>query len=390
MASPFSTLPPETRDHIWDMLSDEEDYTSLLHTNSQLRSDILHRLPHRRVLCNCRLGKTASAPDEKHDCERINIDKLCVFVDSDFKRGSAMRIQATWTIDEGPERQVIRRRQSMWSIKNTRSVFAKVLKQYNPKEVVVSIQAPQGGNRRAALFVLLAKVCDAAEVVDRLGDCTGSFGIHLSETRKADDISGTPFWEDDKALLGYEDTSYPVRFYDCIMLPLLYGTSRGPYDAKVTFEHPPETRGLLFKNTPSTTDQEELDWSIVEGIMCLSYMKAGIATERSGYAPRFATKRLSGETLIFRWNDSRKNPWWGAWRKAHEIEYMLDQLNDFYIGLLNDLYESGSCRRCPAETGPPELRGLRKYITLSMPARERFTRHPKPEGDWFAPSDSYA
>ncbi|KAI8160445.1 hypothetical protein K4K49_006694 [Colletotrichum sp. SAR 10_70] len=278
MASPFSTLPQETRDHIWDMLSNEEDHRSLLQTNSQLRSDILDRLPRRRVRCNCRLGKTAPAPDEEHDCERIDIDKLCVFVDSEFIRGSAMRIQATWAVDEGPEKQGIRHKTSMWSIKNTRSVFAKVLKHYNPKEVVVSIQAPPGGNHRAALLVLLAKVCDAAEVVDRLGDYTGSFGIHFSETRKADGQPGTPFWERDEVLLWARNAQRPIRFYDCIMFPLLYGTSRGPYDAKVTFEHPPKTRGLLFKNTPKTSGQEELDWSIVEGIVCLEYVNTGIIT----------------------------------------------------------------------------------------------------------------
>ncbi|KAJ0286920.1 hypothetical protein COL940_002810 [Colletotrichum noveboracense] len=238
MASPFSILPQETHNHIWDMLSKEEDHTNLLHTNSQLRSDILDRLPHRRVRCNCRLGKPAPAPDEKHDCERIDIDKLCVFVDSEFIRDSAMRIQATWAVDEGPEKQGIR-------------------------------------HRTAALLVLLAKVCDAAEVVDRLGDYTGSFGIHFSETRKADGQPGTPFWERDEVLPWAMNAQKPIRFYDCIMFPLLYGTSRGPYDAKVTFEHPPKTRGLLFKNTPRTSGQEELDWSIVEGIHMLGVYKDG-------------------------------------------------------------------------------------------------------------------
>ncbi|KAJ0352859.1 hypothetical protein KNSL1_002439 [Colletotrichum chrysophilum] len=166
----------------------------------------------------------------------------------------------------------------MWSIKNTRSVFAKVLKHYNPKEAVVSMQAPPGGKYRAALLVLLAKVCDAAEVVDRLGDYTGSFGIHFSETRKADGQPGTPFWERDEVLLWARNAQRPIRFYDCIMFPLFYGTSRGPYNAKVTFEHPPKTRGLLFKNTPRTSGQEELDWSIVEGIICLDYIKTGIIT----------------------------------------------------------------------------------------------------------------
>ncbi|KAF4875892.1 hypothetical protein CGCSCA1_v004991 [Colletotrichum siamense] len=299
-----------------------------------------------------------------------------------------MRIQATWAVDEGPEKQGIRHKTSMWSIKNTRSVFAKVLKHYNPKEVVVSIQAPPGGNHRAALLVLLAKVCDAAEVVDRLGDYTGSFGIHFGETRKADGQPGTPFWERDEVLLWARNAQKPIRFYDCIMFPLLYGTSKGPYNAKVTFEHPPKTRGLLFKNTPRTSGQEELDWSIVEGIICLEYMKTGIITVSSGYLPQPATKRPSGEILTFRWRNSWANPLREDPRRADEVDCMLKQLEDFYNGLFGDLYKSGSCRWCPTETGPPELRGLRRYITLSMPARERFKWHPKPEVDWFAPSVS--
>ncbi|KAF9875960.1 hypothetical protein CkaCkLH20_06406 [Colletotrichum karsti] len=358
-------LPQEVRDHIWDILGHNDDYTALIHTCSQIRSEVLDRLPHRRLLCHCH-RQEQRIPHWKPDCQRlVNVDKLSIIVGPGDINKSYLRIEAVWKAQEAPN--TFRLRKSVWSVRNRWSIFAKVLKYYEAKETVVVFEAPRSSFRSVGLLIALAKMCETMPVIDLLDGELGDLSIHFSE----DGPGTTAFWErrvetDYRSSATSRDTQ-PL-FYECMIIPFLYDNNRGPYDTRITFERPPANKSLLLKQSPRQPGLEELNWLAVESWM-------GHEEWGQGLARAISEDYVLQGGIALRWRRRMGFVFWSV----RGFPELIDNVFEFYERLrsiIGGLVRSALQYDSPFQENPTrELKDLRRRFRKSPRGEEA-----KPEG----------
>jgi hypothetical protein len=157
-------LPRELRDMIYDILAEEEDLSSLMHSCRLLRREILSRLPGADIID---YGNTSSV---SQILDSIHVSSLNIIAEPWYSSGSALKIEVTWRprIRSGPSRLTGSQRVSRWTIRDLSSPMARYIYLCKTYHYNVIFEPATRGCFLLALLILRAKVFDISRILTNI------------------------------------------------------------------------------------------------------------------------------------------------------------------------------------------------------------------------------
>jgi ribosome modulation factor len=158
-------LPQELRDQVYDILAEQEDLSSLMHTCRQFRFEIRSRLPGGTEINYIYRSKYETLL--RNDIWRkLDIAKVKIIAEPWYSPGSALKFEVEWDV-RGQSRTC--HRTSRWTIRDLSSPMARYIYLYEPRLTEVTFVAATSGYFAGALHLLRAKVFDICRILTNLG-----------------------------------------------------------------------------------------------------------------------------------------------------------------------------------------------------------------------------
>jgi hypothetical protein len=173
----------ELRDTIYDMLAEEEDMSSLMHTSRKLRSEVLDRMPGADSI-------DYTNPGCDKDLQSVDVSRLNIIAEPWCSPGSALKVEVEWMpkgLECNPRATPIARgldtkpgvppppnslrtcgrrpKISRWTIRDLSSPMARYILLYRPRSVTVTFIADNKGCFFLAPVILRAKLFDICRLL---------------------------------------------------------------------------------------------------------------------------------------------------------------------------------------------------------------------------------